>query len=64
MFMYMYFKPHLYVPLPLGETMRHHKINYSDPGVDDVVMGQVWQNLLEQNEPSSDDLLAAIKMGK
>lgn len=47
----------------IRETLRRHRLNYADPAVDNVVMGRVWLRLLEEDRVSSEDLLAAIKMG-
>ena len=48
----------------IRDTLRHHKLNYADPAVDNVVMVKVWLALIEEGSPSPDSLLAAIKMGK
>ena len=44
--------------------MRQKKLNYEDPSVDSVVIGRVWIELMDQQETSTEDLLAAVKMGE
>ena len=44
--------------------MRRKKLNYEDPSVDGVVIGRVWIELMDQQETSTEDLLAAVKMGE
>lgn len=47
----------------MRDTLRRYKLNYADPAVDNEVMGKVWLDLIEEGHPSTESLLAAVKMG-
>ena len=45
-------------------ALKRYHMFYKDPMVNDDEVGVVWSEILQQSNPSSDSLLAALKMGK
>ena len=45
-------------------AMKRYHMYYKDPMVNDDEVSIVWSEILEQSNPSSDSMLAALKMGK